>query len=98
MKICIDFQHNYIPAFSDNKFFIPKQFYNPALQIGMEDIKNAWFLPAGSAPVKLNTLVYQGQLTFRFPASGKRISYRQLKKGLVKKVIFLYLPVDMLPF
>jgi len=80
------------------KFSISIKYYHPALQIGIEDIKNAWFLPVSGVPVKLNTIVYQGQLTYRFPASGKRISYRQLKKGLVKKIIFLHLPVDMLPF
>ena len=68
------------------------------MQIGIEDIKNAWFLPENEAPVKLNTIVHQGQLTYRFPSSGKRISYRQLKKGLIKKRIIVRQPIELLPF
>jgi len=64
----------------------------------MEDIKNAWFVLEGGVPVKLNTIVYQGQLTYRFPSSVKRISYRQLKKGLIRKDIFIRLPLELLPF
>ncbi|MBL7730106.1 MAG: hypothetical protein JNM88_02935 [Chitinophagaceae bacterium] len=80
------------------RFSISIKYYNPGLQIGIEDIKNAWYLPEGAAAVKLNTIVYQGQLTYRFPSSGKRISYRQLKKGLIKKRLIIRLPLELLPF
>jgi hypothetical protein len=80
------------------RFSISIKYYYPGLQIGLEDIKNAWFLPVSGVPVKLNTIVYQGQLTYRFPSSGKRISYRQLKKGLIRKDIFIRLPLALLPF
>jgi hypothetical protein len=80
------------------RFSISIKYYYPGLQIGLEDIKNAWYLPEGKPPVKLTTIVYQGQLTYRFPSSGKRISYRQLKKGLIRKQIIIRLPLELLPF
>lgn len=52
------------------RFSISIKYYNPGLQIGIEDIKNAWYLPDGAAAVKLSTIVYQGQLAYRFPSSG----------------------------
>jgi hypothetical protein len=49
-------------------------------------------------PVKLKTIIYQGLLTYRLPVSGKRISYRTLKKGLIKKKIILQQSLYILPF
>jgi len=53
---------------------------------------------ADKTPVRLTTIIYQGALYFRFPGSGKRISCKQLKKGLIKKQIELLLPMQLLPF
>jgi hypothetical protein len=80
------------------KFSIEIKYYHPGLSIGLEDVRNAWYLPKNLPPVKLNTIVYQGLLTYRFPSSGKRISYTQLKKGLQKKQIIIQQPIYLLPF
>ena len=73
------------------------RYYHKTLQIGLEDIRNAW-LVSGKEPVKLKTIVYQGQLYYRLPLSGKRISYRELKKGLIKKQLTIYQVYYPLPF
>ncbi len=70
--------------------------FHPGYNIGLQDIRNAWLLHR--SPVKLSTTIYRGNLIFRVPGSGKRISYRTLKKGLVKRTIILKLPVQFLPF
>ena len=80
------------------KFSIEIKYYHPGLSIGLENVKYAWYLPEESPPVQLKTFVNQGQLTYRFPYSGKRISYRTLKKGLIKKKIWIRLPIELLPF
>jgi hypothetical protein len=72
------------------------QYYHPTLRIGLEDIRNAWLLLA--SPVKLTTTLHRGDLVFRIPVSGKRVSYRTLKKGLIKKRIVIKQPIYMLPF
>lgn len=72
------------------------KYFHPDLNIGVLDIKNAWLLNA--VPIKLTTEVHRGSLVFRIPGSGKRISYRSLKKGLVKKTIILKQPLELLPF
>jgi hypothetical protein len=40
---------------------------------------------ADQTPIQLTIIIYQGALYFRFPDSGRRISYQQLKKGIDKK-------------
>lgn len=72
------------------------RYFHPGFNIGLQDIRNAWLLY--QPPVKLITTIYRGNLVFRLPGSGKRVSYRTLKKGLVKKTIVLKLPVQLLPF
>lgn len=74
------------------------KYVNPKYQIGLEDIRNAWLLENGAAPVKLKTIIYQGRLAYRLPVSGKRISYLTLKKGLVRKELIVYTEVYPLPF
>jgi len=80
------------------KFSIEVKYYHPGLAIGLEDVKNAWYLPKDAPPVQLKTIIYQGLLTYRVPISGKRISYRTLKKGLIKKNMTIRLPLELLPF
>jgi hypothetical protein len=72
------------------------KYFHPVYNIGLQDIRNAWLLE--KEPVKLKTTIYRGNLIFRFPVSGKRISYASLKKGLIKKKIILRLPFPLLPF
>ena len=72
------------------------RYFHPDHKIGLQDIRNVWLLD--KVPVKLKTSIYRGNLIFRFPGSGKRISYRTLKKGLIKKTIILKQPVELLPF
>ena len=71
-------------------------YYHPGLNIGMLDIRNAWLLE--KEPVKLITGVHRGNLIFRMPGSGKRISYQSIKKGLIKKTIIIQQPFNLLPF
>ncbi len=72
------------------------RYVNPSFNIGLQDVRNAWLL--SSQPVKLSTSLHQGYLIYRLPGCGKRISYRQLKKGLVKKQIVIRQPLFVLPF
>jgi len=55
-----------------------KIYFNPVLKIGLQDVRNAWYL-ADKTPVQLTTIIYQGALYFRFPGSGRRISTNNLK-------------------
>ena len=72
------------------------RYFHPGLNLGMQDIKTLWLLD--KYPVKLITTLHQGNLVYRIPGSRKRISYRTLKKGLIRKPIILRLPLDLLPF
>jgi hypothetical protein len=72
------------------------RYYNPELKIGLQDVRNAWLL--SEQPIKLSCAFHQGKLIYRIPVSQKRISYRTLKKGLVKKEIIIKQPVYVLPF
>ena len=70
--------------------------FHPSLNIGVEDIRNVWIL--GDPPVRLSVSLHRGLLAYRLPGSRKRISYRTLKKGLIKKKIIIRQPVPILPF
>ena len=59
------------------------KYIHPTLNLGIEDIRNVWLLT--NIPVKLTTTIHQGNLFFRIPVSGKRISYKTIKRGLIKK-------------
>lgn len=69
------------------------KYIHPVLNLGIEDI---WTL--ANIPIKLTTIIHQGSLFFRIPVSGKRISYKTLKKGLIKKQLVIRLPYQLLPF
>jgi hypothetical protein len=71
-------------------------YFHPGMNIAVQDIRNAWLL--NPVPLKLITSIHRGNLVFRVPGSGKRISYRSLKKGLIKKRIILKQPLKLLPF
>jgi len=80
------------------KFIIEIKYFHPELSIGLENIRSAWLLSDIKHPVELKTILHQGLLSYRLPVSGKRISYRTLKKKLIKKKIVIHLPVQLLPF
>ena len=80
------------------KFFIEIKYYHPALKIGLENIREAWLLTDLKHPIELKTNIHQGNLYFRLPGSGKRISYRTLRKGLIKKNIKIPVAFSILPF
>lgn len=75
---------------------ITLKYIHPALNLGIEDIRNVWLLSA--TPVKLTTNIHQGSLVFRIPVSGKRISYKTLKRGLIKRQLVIRRPYQLLPF
>ena len=75
---------------------IQVKYVHPALQLGVEQIRNVWLLAA--EPVKLTTCIHRGTLAFRLPVSGKRISYKTLKKGLIRKQLIIRRPYELLPF
>ena len=77
-------------------YYLRLKYYHPTLNIGMQDIRNVWLLE--STPVKLQTVLHRGALAYRFPQSGKRISYRQLKKGLLRQDKSVAIPLLVLPF
>lgn len=59
------------------------RYYNPRLNLGVVDVKLVYQLEP--TPIRLNPEVYRGKLVYRARGSSRRISYDQLKKGLVKK-------------
>lgn len=70
--------------------------FHPRLNVGLQDIRTAWLLY--DSPVKLFTAIHRGNLVYRMPNSGKRISYLTLKKGLIKKRIIIKQELHLLPF
>ncbi len=72
------------------------KYVHPALNIGIEKIREVWLLHP--KPVKLTPTVHQGNLFYRLPLSGKRISYRTIKKGLIKKQVIIKQHLPPLPF
>jgi hypothetical protein len=75
---------------------IKVKYFHPGLNLGVQDVRNIWLL--ANPPVKLTTSLHRGSLVFRLPGSGRRISYKTLKKGLVKKQISIRQPINLLPF
>lgn len=72
------------------------KYIHPALKLGVEDIRTVWLL--GNVPVKLTTATHRGSLVFRWPVSGKRVSYQTLKKGLIKKHLIIKRYYEVIPF
>jgi len=70
-------------------------YFNPVLKIGLTSWREAWLL-SGKYPEKLYTELYRTRLVFRKRGSHKRISYQQLKKGLIKKIMIIH--EEPLPF
>lgn len=75
------------------------QYYNEVLQIGLVDWQTAFlFDEQGQMPVRLKPELHRGLLVYRAPGSSKRISYQQVKKQLVKRVIRVNIPEVKPPF
>ncbi|HEX4877221.1 MAG TPA: hypothetical protein VFV31_11165 [Chitinophagaceae bacterium] len=72
------------------------KYFHPVYKLGMQDIRNVWLM--AETPVRLTTCIHRGNLVFRYPGTGKRISYRLLKQGLIKKTIVLKQRIELLPF
>lgn len=75
------------------------QYYNETLQIGLVDWQTAFLFDEQlQSTVQLKTELHRGQLVYRLPGSSRRISYRQVKKQLVKRVIKVNVPEVKPPF
>jgi hypothetical protein len=72
------------------------KYVHPELGLAVQDIRNIWLL--NPLPVKLVTTLHRGSLSFRMPVSGKRISYKTLKKGLIRQRIIIRKQYKLLPF
>ncbi len=68
------------------------KYWNAQLQIAMQDWRTVYQFPQQE---KMLVEIHQNKLYYRNRGESKRISYRQLKKGLVKKQIIIQ---DNLPF
>lgn len=68
------------------------KYWNAQLQIGMQDWKTVYQFPQQE---KMSVEIHQNKLYYRIRGQSKRISYSQLKKGLIKKQIIIK---EHLPF
>jgi hypothetical protein len=62
--------------------------FNPKLNIGLVNWREAWLF-SSEYPEKLFIEVHKGKLVFRQRGSSVRISYQQIKKGLIKKEMMI---------
>jgi hypothetical protein len=74
------------------------KYYNEQLRIGLADWKTVFVFNKSSQPVQMQPEFQRGQLVYRIPGSSQRISYRKLKKGLIKKAMEVFIPDLVLPF
>lgn len=64
------------------------KYLNVSLQIGMVNWREVYLLKPHL--IKLNVEVDEGRLVYRATGSGRRISYKTLKKGLRKKSFSIF--------
>ncbi|MEJ8819145.1 hypothetical protein [Lacibacter sp. H407] len=67
-------------------------YYNPVYNIAFSNWRELYLLTQNGGFEMLAVEVYQGQLAYRSKGSHKRITWRNIKKGLLKKEVLLYLP------
>lgn len=67
-------------------------YYNPVYQIAFSNWRELYLLKEKEGFELLAVEVYQGQLAYRSKGSSKRITWHNIKKGLLKKEVLLYLP------
>ncbi|GAA4755982.1 hypothetical protein [Flavisolibacter ginsenosidimutans] len=72
------------------------RWFHPGFNIGLADLKSAWLLTG--EPLQLIATVHRGSLVYRIPKTRRLVSYRQLKKGLVKTDRIIRQPIYLLPF
>lgn len=73
----------------EQKTFV--KLFNPQLKIGLVSWREAWLFD-DEFPEKLFIEVHKGNLVFRKRGSSERFSYKQIKKGLIRKKIFIKEP------
>jgi len=71
------------------------KYWNENLQIGLADWKNVYQFPQKQLMEKE---IHQGNLYYRCKGSNKRVSYKQIKTGLIEKQIFLSEEIFIMPF
>ena len=72
------------------------KYWNPDLNIAFYSWQQVYLL--GPKPKELRVEVHKGNLVYRIPGSYKRISYANIKKGLVRKNISVIVPFLLIPF
>jgi hypothetical protein len=70
---------------------IKLNYFNSRLNIGLQDVKHVYLLNKESTV--LFPEVYRGKLVYRAKGSNRRISYDQIKKGLVKRTFWIRVEV-----
>ena len=70
-------------------------YWNENLQPRLADWKTVYRFPQKELMEKE---IHQGNLYYRSRGSSRRISYNQIKKGLIKKQIFIKEELFILPF
>ncbi len=63
------------------------KYCNPTLNIAFSTWNEVYLM--GDVPVKLKPAYYRGSHIYRLPATGKRISYKKLKQGMLLKPTIL---------
>ena len=62
------------------------EYWNENLKIGLADWKNVYQFPQIEM---MYVEIHQGKLYYRVKGSSRRVSYDQVKKGLIKKRIVI---------
>ena len=70
---------------------IELKYVNDRINIGMVDVKEVYCL--FPEITKLQPEVFRGKLVYRAKGSSQRVSYLQLKKGLVKRRLVIEVQV-----
>ena len=68
-------------------------YYNPVLKIAFNNWRQVYLVK--DPPVLLKPVIHRGALVYRLPDTGKRISYKKLKQGMVNREISIW--IDPLP-
>ena len=74
-------------------YIIVCTYFSPAYNIAFADWQTVYLL--SEKPVALYPKVHRGALVYRIPTTGKRISYKKLKRNLVKQKVIVR--VSLLP-
>ena len=72
------------------------KYQNLVLGLAMKDWRTVYKLIP--KPQLLKPEVHKGRLCYRLKGSAKRVSYRRLKAGLIKKVCSITIDIPYCPF